>query len=140
MMSLGLMFISMFIIQYFFMSYIMTNRMDNMQNSFGKVYMSSIMGLFMVLLMVFMKRKINMTHVILFTSLLLLIIYLYKEQVGINDKEYLKEMVEHHSMAVLTSKQILNKTNNITVSNFAKQVLNTQEREINEMKHMIKSI
>jgi len=140
MMSLGLMFISMFIIQYFFMSYIMTNRMDNMQNSFGKVYMSSIMGLFMVLLMVFMKRKINMTHVILFTSLLLLIIYLYKEQVGINDKEYLKEMVEHHSMAVLTSKQILNKTNNITVSNFAKQVLNTQEREINEMKHIIKSI
>jgi len=140
MMSLGLMFISMFIIQYFFMSYIMTNRMDNMQNSFGKVYMSSIMGLFMVLLMVFMKRKINMTHVILFTSLLLLIIYLYKEQVGINDKEYLKEMIEHHSMAVLTSKQVLNKTNNITVSNFAKQVLNTQEREINEMKHMIKSI
>ena len=139
-MSLGLMFISMFIIQYFFMSYIMTNRMDNMQNSFGKVYMSSIMGLFMVLLMVFMKRKINMTHVILFTSLLLLIIYLYKEQVGINDKEYLKEMIEHHSMAVLTSKQVLNKTNNITVSNFAKQVLNTQEREINEMKHMIKSI
>ena len=140
MMSLGLMFISMFIIQYFFMSYIMTNSITNIQNSFGKVYMSSIMGLFMVVLMVFMKRKINMVHVILFTSLLLLIIYLYKEQVGINDKEYLKEMIEHHSMAVLTSKQVLNKTNNITVSNFAKQVLNTQEREINEMKHMIKSI
>ena len=139
-MSLGLMFISMFIIQYFFMSYIMTNSITNIQNSFGKVYMSSIMGLFMVVLMVFMKRKINMVHVILFTSLLLLIIYLYKEQVGINDKEYLKEMIEHHSMAVLTSKQVLNKTNNITVSNFAKQVLNTQEREINEMKHMIKSI
>jgi len=47
--TLAIMFIGSFIIQYFFMSTIMTNSVENISNSLGKVYLSIIMGLYMMI-------------------------------------------------------------------------------------------
>ena len=55
-------------------------------------------------------------------------------QVGIMDTEYLHDMIPHHSMAVLTSRAILKKTNNVEVYTVAKQILDTQSSEIQQMK------
>ncbi len=133
-----MMFIIMFIIQYVFMSFIMTNRPENITNSLGKAYLSIMMGLSMIILMNLIMYNVNQT--ITYIVLLGFIIYLYKIQFGINDTNYLKEMIEHHSMALLTSKQILKKTDNSYVADIAQRIINTQEKEIHEMRNIIKLI
>ena len=137
MMSNSMMFISMFIIQYVFMSFIMTNRVENITNSLGKTYVSIMMGLSMIIIMNLMMHKININQTMTYIGLLVMVIYLYKIQFGINDHNYLKEMIEHHSMALLTSKQIMTKTNNSPVADIAQRIINTQEKEIQEMRNMV---
>ena len=111
--TMAAMFIGSFIIQYFLMSSIMTNKMENITNSLGKAYLSIIMGLYMVILEVMMHDHhydvFSMKYYIIIGCLLGLFIYLYRTQKYITDKEYLKEMIEHHSMALLTSNKILEK-------------------------------
>jgi len=131
-----MMFTSMFIIQYVFMSYIMTNQVDNITNSMGKVYMSTIMGLLMIIIMSYN----NIQNLGIYICLLILCIYLYKIQFGVNDKNYIREMIEHHSMALLTSKQIIKKTDNSYVADIAQRIINTQESEIQEMRNIINLI
>ena len=136
-MSNAMMFISMFIIQYVFMSFIMTNRIENITNSLGKIYISIMMGLSMIIVMNFMSGS-DATQTITYIALLFAFIFLYKIQFGINDTNYLREMIEHHSMALLTSKQIREKTKNSSVNDLAQRIIHTQEKEIQEMKNIIK--
>ena len=131
------MFIGMFLIQYVFMSFIMSNHIDNITNSVGKIYMSTMMGLFMIVFGIVLETSINWNQLFLFIGLLLMVIFLYKIQLGVNDKNYLLEMIEHHSMALLTSKQILQKTNNSAVADIAQRIVHTQEREIQDMRNII---
>ena len=46
-------------------------------------------------------------------------------------------MVEHHSMALLTSKAIIEKTKDNDVLKLAQRIIQTQEKEINEMRGLI---
>ena len=65
---------------------------------------------------------------------------LYRNQVAIYDKEYLKGMIEHHSMALLTSEEILKKTDNYDIAKLAKNIIQTQQDEIREMEGLVKKI
>jgi uncharacterized protein (DUF305 family) len=56
----------------------------------------------------------------------------------IEDKDYLEEMIEHHSMAILTSDEILQKTKSERVKKLAETIVTTQEKEIDYMKQLIK--
>jgi len=120
----------------------MTNSYNNITNSVGKIYISLIMALFMALTEVcmydFMMLKFSWKYYMLFTVLLVILIFIYKKQVGINDKEYIKEMIEHHSMALLTSDEIIDKTHNYKVKRLAYKIKNTQEEEIKYMKSLLK--
>lgn len=131
-MSNAMMLLSMFIVQYVFMSFIMTDKISNITNSVGKLYMSTIMALVMVLIM-----NYNIQNIAIFGGLLIAVIFLYKVQFGIYDKSYLNEMIEHHSMALLTSNAILKKTNNSYVADIATRICNTQEKEIHEMQNLL---
>jgi uncharacterized protein (DUF305 family) len=66
--------------------------------------------------------------------------YLYRYQIGVDERNYLNEMIEHHSMAILTSEKILEKSSNYKVRRLASQIINLQNQEINEMKTLVKSI
>ena len=134
------MFIGMFLFQYFISSYIMSNRMENITNSTGKIYMCIIMGLFMVLLDMILGPMFNAQHFTIIFGLTLVFIYLYRIQFGVDEKNYIREMIEHHSMALLTSKNILEKTKNPAVINFATGILVGQEKEIADMRYLLKSI
>ena len=68
---------------------------------------------------------------------LLLFIYLYRKQVAIKDKQYLEGMIEHHSMALLTSEEILKKTDDYNIAKLAKNIIQTQETEIKVMKSLL---
>ena len=69
--------------------------------------------------------------------LLVTFIYLYRNQIYIDDKDYLNEMIEHHSMALLTSEEILQKTNSERVKKLAENIISTQEKEIEYMRQLL---
>ena len=142
--TLIIMFIGSFLVQYYFMSAIMTNTLSNITNNYGKLYISVIMGLFMCLLEIWMHDStynvFNFKYYAFFGILLVLFVYFYRQQVAIKDKQYLEEMIEHHSMALLTSKKILEKTNNYYVAKLAKDIIQKQEDEINIMKNLVKHV
>ena len=62
---------------------------------------------------------------------------LLRQQLYVNDEQWLKRMISHHSTALTTSTNIFNKTKNEKVRRLAKEIIETQEREIKLMKSMI---
>jgi hypothetical protein len=102
--SISMMFIGSFIIQYFIMSNIMVYKFEHIKYSLGKFYMSIIMALLMVFLEILMhdiyNKNISYQYYVINLILLSIIIYMYKNQININDNEYLKEMIEHRSAAL----------------------------------------
>jgi hypothetical protein len=123
------------------MSRIMTNIKEDITKSRGKIYMSLIMATLMSLLEIFMHDIYNFMfswHFYLFFFVLLIaLIFIYKKQLFIDDKNYLEEMIEHHSMALLTSNEIVGKTTDDKVKLLATNIIKTQEREIEQMKLLL---
>jgi uncharacterized protein (DUF305 family) len=76
-------------------------------------------------------------YVILF-GLVALFTYLYRNQIAINDKQYLEGMIEHHSMAILQSEEILKKTDNYDVAKVAKKIIQSQNDEIQFMTDLLR--
>ena len=136
------MFIGSFIVQYFIMPPIMVNKLSYITNNIGKAYLATIMGLFMVLIEVMMHdHQYNILSINWYTillALLALFTYLYRKQIAINDKQYLEGMIEHHSMAVFQSEEILKKTDNYDVAKLAKNIIQTQNDELRFMTDLLK--
>jgi hypothetical protein len=139
--SLWIMMIGSFIIQISVMSLIMTNNISNITLSVGKFYISVIMSILMGLLEVVMfdlhMRTISITYYLALMLIFAMVVYLYRNQMYIDDKAYLSEMIEHHSMALLTSEEILEKTHSVRVKKLAENIIITQEKEIEYMKQML---
>jgi len=139
--SMFFMFVGSFIVQYFIMPPIMVNKFTYITNNIGKAYLATIMGLFMVLIEVMMHDhqysvlSINW-YAILF-ALLAIFTYLYRQQIAINDKQYLEGMIEHHSMALFQSEEILKKTDNYNVAKLAKNIIQTQTDELKFMTNLL---
>jgi hypothetical protein len=135
------MFLASFVTQYFLMGSVMTNSLADVTNSIGKVYISVIMALYMVAIEVMMHDHqysvlSTRTYVGVF-GFLALFVFLYRKQIGVGDKQYLEEMIEHHSMALLTSNRILEKTSDYNVAKLAKNILQKQQDEILEMRSVL---
>ena len=139
--TMFVMFVGSFIIQYFLMPPIMVNKYMYITNNIGKVYLATIMAISMVILEIMMHDhqyhvlSLNL-YAILF-GLLAMIIYLYRIQAAVNDKQYLEGMIEHHSMALLTSEEILKKTDNYDVAKLAKNIIQTQTDELQVMNNLL---
>jgi hypothetical protein len=140
--SLWFMMIGSFIMQMLVMSVIMTNTYKNITFSIGKFYISIIMSILMGLLEVCMydihMRLVSIHYYLTLIFLLFIFIYLYRNQMYIEDGDYLQEMIEHHSMAILTSDEILQKTKSERVKKLAESIITTQEKEIEYMKKILK--
>jgi hypothetical protein len=119
----------------------MTNIKEDITKSTGKIYMSLIMATLMSLLEIFMHDMYNFMfswhYYLFFFVLLIALIFIYKKQLFIDDKNYLEEMIEHHSMALLTSGEIVGKTTDDKVKLLATNIIKTQEREIEQMKLLL---
>ena len=131
------MFIGSFIIQYFLMPPIMVNSIKDITNNVGKFYTVIIMCLLMGTLDVIMFDQrygvISYHLYTLFISFIALFTYLYRKQIAVNNKQYLEGMIEHHSMSIFTSEEILKKTNDYHIAKLAKNIIQTQNDEIKMM-------
>jgi len=137
-----IMFIGSFLIQYFVMSNIMVNERIHITNNIGKAYMALIMALLAAFLEVMMYDQqykiVSVNLYLILLCLLIFFIYLYRKQIAITDKQYLQNMIEHHSMGIFTSEEILKKTNDYNVTRLAKNIISKQQDEIKDMEKMLK--
>lgn len=134
-------FIGSFLLHLFIIPLIVARSRDHITNNLGKVYLSVIFSLFLVILEVLMHdyqySVFTTKWYAIFGSLLVLFIYLYRKQVGVKDKQYIEGMLEHHSQSILTSQEILNKTNDYHTTKLAKNIIQTQKDQIRIMQELL---
>jgi len=109
-----------------------------------RAYMSLIMGAIMatVMLLFMLKHypntKVNtaifIASAVVFSSSL----YLVRSQTTVDDVAWMKAMIPHHSIAILTSKRA--HISDPRVRQLADDIIAAQEREIEEMKRYIKDL
>jgi CRISPR/Cas system-associated protein Csx1 len=140
--SVAYMIITGFLTHYYVMSNVMTNDLANITNNISKVYlscvMSSIMGILEVLMFDIHNKTISYKYYLPLFLYFIGSLWLYRKQISVNETNYLKEMIEHHDMALFTSKNILDKPNiSEKVRRFATKIVNTQKNEIQEMNQLV---
>lgn len=137
-----IMFIGSFIVQYFIMPPIMVSNYMYVTNNIGKAYLAGIMGILMVIIEIMMRdhqyHVLSLNWYVILFAILAALIYAYRKQTAINDKQYLEGMIEHHSMALFTSNEILKKTNNYDVTKLAKNIISQQSDELRVMRDLLK--
>jgi hypothetical protein len=139
--TMFVMFIGSFIIQYFLMPPIMVSNTMYITNNIGKVYLATIMGISMLILEIMMRdhqyHVLSVNWYAILFGLLAMFVYLYRNQIAINDKQYLEGMIEHHSMALFTSEAILKKTDNYDIAKLAKNIISQQTDELRTMRELV---
>jgi hypothetical protein len=138
------MFIASFVLQYFVMPPFMVSKTTYITNNVGKAYLAIIMALFMVLIEIMMHdhqyRVLSTPLYIGVFALLATFTYLYRKQIAVDDKQYLEGMIEHHSMAIFTSEEIIKKTDNYEIAKLAKIIISQQTDELSVMNTLINKI
>tara|TARA_B110000208_G_C11784464_1_gene435089 strand:- start:1312 stop:1755 length:444 start_codon:yes stop_codon:yes gene_type:complete len=71
----------------------------------------------------------------IFLSISLAIIL--RKQLVVSDKQWLRRMIPHHSTALTTTHKIYNRTTNPKIKKLAKEIIDTQEKEIQLMKSLL---
>jgi len=64
-------------------------------------------------------------------------VLLLRQQLLVNDKQWLRRMIPHHSTALTTTHNIYNRTTNPKIKDLSKEIIDTQEKEIQLMKSML---
>ena len=98
------------------------------------------MSIIMFLMMRDMYKNKVKNAAILIGSVLLMIVstVLVRKQIPIDDVKWMKAMIPHHSIAVLTSKNAT--LTDPEVQKLAEEIIKAQEKEIAEMKKMIERL
>ena len=65
------------------------------------------------------------------------LIIILRQQLFIDDAQWLKRMISHHSTALTTTHKIYNKTSNTHVKKLATDIITAQEKEITQMKSLL---
>jgi uncharacterized protein (DUF305 family) len=102
--------------------------------------MGAVMAVVMLSFMLNMYQKKMMNVAIYGGSVLLFIaaLWLVRSQATVDDAEYMKAMVPHHSIAIMTSKRA--QISDPRVRKLADEIIDAQRREIAEMKYLIRDL
>lgn len=98
--------------------------------------MGSTMSVIMLGFMLGMYRK-HMVNLAIFGGsavVFALSLWLVRSQATVDDVEYMRAMIPHHSIAILTSKRA--QISDPRVRKLADEIIEAQEREIAEMKYL----
>jgi hypothetical protein len=137
----------MLVISFFVMYGMMFLNVDRGQDiylSLTRLYMSLLMVSPMAILMLLMmpamypKRMINNLVIVMSSIVFLIALLFLRTQFPVNDRQYMKAMIPHHSSAILTSKNA--RIKDPRVRKLADSIIRSQRREIAEMKTILKSM
>lgn len=128
----------------FGLMYLNTYQLNHIFWSETRFYMAILMGAVMAVIMLsFMlhmhtRRWINVGIYAGSALVFALSLYLVRSQATVEDVSWMKAMIPHHSIAILTSERA--NLQDPRVRQLADEIIEAQRREIDEMKALIKEL
>ncbi|HAD30357.1 DUF305 domain-containing protein [Methylophaga nitratireducenticrescens] len=128
----------------FGLMYLNTYQADHVFFSETRSYMALIMGATMAIVMLsfmlHMYSNVTVNIIIYLVSIVIFAgsLWLVRSQTTVDDVSYMKAMIPHHSIAILTSERA--KISDPRVRQLADEIIEAQRREIDEMKMLINDL
>jgi hypothetical protein len=125
----------------FILMYLNTYALEHVYFSETRAYMALVMGATMaVIMLAFMlgMYKNPALNIAIFVGSVLVFagaLYLVRSQVTVDQVSYMKAMIPHHSIAIMTSERA--DIRDPRVRKLADEIIEAQRREIGEMKDLI---
>ncbi|MCM3665131.1 DUF305 domain-containing protein [Mesobacillus subterraneus] len=139
----GLMVLTSTIIMLILM-YFNTYRIDHIFFSETRFYMALVMGGVMAIIMLafmqkmYTNKKVNLGIYMGSALLIAVSLFLVRSQATVDDTSWMKAMIPHHSIAILTSERA--NIEDPRVQKLADEIIKAQRKEISEMKKLIKDL
>ena len=132
---LGTMIIIMMLAGFLSVMSIWANRLNDVRLSVNDFYMVFLMIGWMILFMgIFDKHS---KQIIIGLSIVVILFISIRKQLFVSEKQFIKGMIPHHSMAVLMSKRRKEKgVKNPELEQLINNIIKTQEEEINILKRL----
>lgn len=128
----------------FVLMYLNTYVWDHVEWSETRFYMAFVMGSTMaVIMLLFMlgmyeSRKVNAAILVVAVAVFAGSLALVRSQTTVQDQSYMRAMIPHHSIAILTSER--SELTDLRVLVLANDIILAQRREIDEMQWLIDDI
>ena len=128
----------------FALKYTSTFALSHVEFSETRSYMALMMGgamaIIMLLFMLGMYRNTRVNAAIVLGSLVLMavMLFLVRSQTTVQDQSYMRAMIPHHSIAILTSERA--EITDVRVRALANEIILAQRREIDEMQWLLDDI
>lgn len=141
--KLGLMMIVSFCVMYFTM-FLSADSIGHVYLNAMTFYMTLLMVLPMTIVMfifmpkMYMDKRLNIAIILFCAVSFIVTTMMFRNQTFVSDKQFLKSMIPHHSSAILMSKNA--KIEDPQVARLSKEIIESQEREIKEMKKIIERL
>lgn len=139
----GAMILTSTIVMYGLM-YLNTYELSHVLFSETRVYMAFIMGAVMAVIMLsfmwgmYSNTRVNIGIYVASAVIFLVALFLLRSQTLVQEVSYMRAMIPHHSIAVLTSERA--EITDLRVRELADEILLTQLREIEMMNWLIEDI
>lgn len=124
--------------------YLNTYQLDHVFFSETRLYMALVMGATMAIIMLgFMKGmyknpRVNLSIFVGSAVVFAVALWLVRSQTTVEDVSWMKAMVPHHSIAILTSERA--RLSDPRVRELADEIIESQRREIEEMRTLIQEL
>ncbi|MBQ0747214.1 MAG: DUF305 domain-containing protein [Marinobacter sp.] len=128
----------------FGLMYVNSYAWEHLYYSESRVYMAVYMGATMaVIMLLFMLNMYSnrMVNIAIFAGSAVIFagaLFLFRSQDFIDDKAWMKAMIPHHSIAILTSRRA--EITDPRVAKLAEEIVLAQNREISEMRFLVEDI
>lgn len=141
--KMAVMLIISFIIMYSVM-FANVDKFDHIQLNMNRLYMTILMVAPMALVMLFLmssmfkNKKLNNIIIALSIIALMAAFLMLRNQSFVGDVQFMRSMIPHHSSAILVSEAAT--INDPEVKELAIQIIETQKKEIAEMKKLLEKL
>ena len=128
----------------FGLMYLNVYSIDHVYFSQTRAYMALIMGATMAVIMLtfmlgmYANAKLNLAIVVGGAAVFAAALYLVRSQDTVDDVAWMKAMIPHHSIAILTSERA--NISDPRVRKLADDIIRAQRREIDEMKALLREL
>ena len=128
----------------FGLMYLNTYQLNHVFFSETRAYMALLMGATMAVIMLsfmlsmYKSRRVNTGIFLGSVAVFALSLWLVRSQTTVEDVAYMRAMIPHHSIAILTSERA--NISDPRVRELADEIIEAQRREIDEMKRLIKDL
>lgn len=128
----------------FGLMYLNTYQLDHVFFSETRTYMALVMGATMAVIMLaymlgmYGNRQLNFAIFIGSVVVFAVALWLVRSQATIDEVSYMKAMIPHHSIAILTSERA--HISDPRVRKLADAIIESQRKEIEEMRGLVKEL